>query len=876
MTDFKYRVSVIVPVYNVEKYLKKCLDSLVAQTMPSSDFEVLLVNDGSTDSSLQICEEYAKSNNIFKIFTKENEGLSATRNLAVSNAHGKYMLYLDSDDRITENTLLSLADFFDEHYDEVDLVTYKIVPIKKGVRKELHYRYQILKETGVYDLTQGDNIYITQTNVNIIVKNFGDENILFDTTKNYFHEDQQYCTDILRKKMKIGYVSGCEYLYEQNPQGLVSKFNPANIFFATIEKWEEMFDSFGDDIPQYIQELYFNDLRWKLKANVLLPWHLEGKAYDDAVGRLRNLLQKVDDSVILNHPKCDESIRYYIVSMKYNNELETVADSTLRLVHGEDVLYESDSVDLIISKIKVRGDKLEVCGHLSSPVFMYCDEPELVIRSRGNVYIPMLCKSSFCYDKTKVEDNKAWGFNQTFELTDKLSFGFLVRVCGKEYKVNLKTGEWVIFNKELGRNLYVQNGRKFSMSEKSILVEKCDAKTETLYKLRALKKYLRRNKKIFLVRLLNILSTLFMPKKRIWLYHDCNTVTKDNGYYQFIHDFDKNDGIERYYVVDGNIDAVRDMFTEKQQKYLIEFRSNKQKMLYLRAEKVITAFIDKVNYIPFYNDVYRDYMDLFSGEVIYLQHGVLHAHTPFKYSYDRLDVSAEVISTNYEEQNLTTNYCFPESALIKSKMPRYDFIDTDAENAENRILFAPSWRKYLIEQSGDGKWIPTINKFKESDYFRKTFEFLNSDALEALLEENDMYLDFQLHPIFKCYKELFEIANERVNVVENAVQSNYKIFVTDYSSFVFDFVYLNRPIVYFMPDYKEFKAGMNYYRQLDIPLEDGFGELTQTAEYAVNAIESIIKNGGKALPPFDEKYDKFFFNKEKNSREEIYNSLISR
>lgn len=75
MENYKYKVSVIVPVYNVENYLRDCLDSLLAQTIDHNQMEVLLINDGSTDSSLDICYEYAQSHFIFKVFTQENAGV---------------------------------------------------------------------------------------------------------------------------------------------------------------------------------------------------------------------------------------------------------------------------------------------------------------------------------------------------------------------------------------------------------------------------------------------------------------------------------------------------------------------------------------------------------------------------------------------------------------------------------------------------------------------------------------------------------------------------------------------------------------------------------------------------------------------------------
>ena len=91
-------ISVIVPVYNVEKYLRKCLDSILNQTY--QNFEVILVNDGSTDDSGKICNEYALRNPVIKAFHKKNGGLSEARNYGVVYAKGEYVTFIDSDDYI--------------------------------------------------------------------------------------------------------------------------------------------------------------------------------------------------------------------------------------------------------------------------------------------------------------------------------------------------------------------------------------------------------------------------------------------------------------------------------------------------------------------------------------------------------------------------------------------------------------------------------------------------------------------------------------------------------------------------------------------------------------------------------------------------------
>lgn len=100
------KVSIIIPVYNVQAYLKKCLDSVLNQTF--KDIEIILINDGSTDDSLNICEEYSKRDNRIKIIDKENEGVSKTRNLGLLRAQGEYISFIDSDDWVEPNMIEEL------------------------------------------------------------------------------------------------------------------------------------------------------------------------------------------------------------------------------------------------------------------------------------------------------------------------------------------------------------------------------------------------------------------------------------------------------------------------------------------------------------------------------------------------------------------------------------------------------------------------------------------------------------------------------------------------------------------------------------------------------------------------------------------------
>lgn len=112
------RITVVIPVYNVEKYLKECLDSVLNQTFP--DWEAVCVNDGSTDGSIDILNEYALKDNRLKNITQPNGGLSSARNTGIKAAKGDYVLFLDSDDWLEPNTLETIS----ENLDGEDMVCF--------------------------------------------------------------------------------------------------------------------------------------------------------------------------------------------------------------------------------------------------------------------------------------------------------------------------------------------------------------------------------------------------------------------------------------------------------------------------------------------------------------------------------------------------------------------------------------------------------------------------------------------------------------------------------------------------------------------------------------------------------------------------------
>ena len=867
------KVSVIVPVYNVEEYLALCLDSLAAQTFPKEEMEVLLINDGSPDNCPSICEQYAAKYSWIRYFSKENEGLSTTRNYGLARAEGKYLMFLDSDDTYTPETVQCVTDFFDEHYDEVDLVAFRHQPYRNEKKLKAHYRYRFLRQSGIYDLDEFP--YITQTNLSVCTKNLHGA-ISFDAPPEFRHEDQKYCFDNLRAKMKFGFCDKGEYCYNKNNENSIvaTYFYAYYIFESTTAYYEELFGSYPDRVPPYVQAMFFNDINWKTRANILFPTHYSPEKLQQAKDRLHALLLRVDDDIILTHPGVDTFHAQYFLRWKLGAENVKFLSGPreLGVVHEDTLLYTAKKLECFITKFRLYDGRLRLIGFLKSPVFNYTGKPKLFLKINGFIADEQpLRESSWGYYKTKEKTNTFWGFHLDLPVDGITHLSFVVELHGRRMEPWVGFLSNSPFQPRYQRTTIFWDGLSIGCGGNEFTFRKATPQALAFQRKKLRRYYLTHTIRILLLRERFARMVKQRKDRRIWLYYDCANVLRDNGYYQFIHDLKKNDGVERYYIVNDDLDR-RSLFDKKAKKQIVRFGSKQHQTLFVQAEKIITAFIEPMNYIPLAGHQIPHTADFFRYELVYLQHGVLHAHQPWKYSLDRLTLDREVISTTFEQRNMTENYGFTEMELLPTGMPRYDHIDRNAP-PKRKILYAPSWRKYLVAGPTADGWKPKHSYFKSTDFFLQSRALFSDPALIALLEEYDFTLDVQLHPILGFYKEHYDFSSDRVRFsVPGTPESDYAIFITDISSFVFDFAYLKRPILYFMPDNDFFRAGLNDYRELDIPLEEGFGPLSVNAEETIADLRSLLANNCEPVEPYRSRVNELFLDLE-NCCEKIYDAL---
>lgn len=203
------QISVIVPVYNAEKYLTQCIDSILRQDF--TDFELLLIDDGSKDKSGFICDEYAQTDQRIKVFHKENGGVSSARNLGIDKTQGEFIAFIDSDDYVDSNYLSSLTNI------NADLVTTGYETFGNDNNSTNRFSYK-------------DNIYSGQTISTCLSSVLNDtpvrspwgklyKNNIIKNNKIYFNtslriaEDTVFVQTYLLYCHTIAFQSGCPYHY---------------------------------------------------------------------------------------------------------------------------------------------------------------------------------------------------------------------------------------------------------------------------------------------------------------------------------------------------------------------------------------------------------------------------------------------------------------------------------------------------------------------------------------------------------------------------------------------------------------------------------------------------------------------------------------
>src|SRR5690606_30722711 len=256
------KISVIIPVYNAEKYLKRCLESLINSLVDELEVEIILVNDGSSDTSLDICRDFKTKYDYIKVFDQNNQGPSAARNLGLQNATGEWIVFVDSDDYVEKNYFERIITEINTHTD-IDIFVfnyYKTTDSKCTEHKVFNKFNQVFNHINILEILKNTNDFkyllfpVNKVYKGELIRKYG-----FFDNEIRFGEDALFNLRLFFYAQKLIFIDKALYNYYENPSSFTSQKYKPNL----IENMENHFSKkleFYNSKPELNKDFYFRDI----------------------------------------------------------------------------------------------------------------------------------------------------------------------------------------------------------------------------------------------------------------------------------------------------------------------------------------------------------------------------------------------------------------------------------------------------------------------------------------------------------------------------------------------------------------------------------------------------------------------------------------
>ena len=369
MNDFKF--SIIIAVYNVEKYIKETIESVIGQTMDfEKNVEIILVDDGSTDNSAVICKEYVKKypENIKYIY-KQNGGASSARNAGIKIARGKYYSFLDSDDLLHEAALEKVYEFFKKH-DEVDMVTLPIECIER--QQGLYQRYiKFGNMSKVTDLEVSPQDYVFSS-----AASFYKAEVFAETRFNTnlkLAEDLFFNTTLYLRNHKFGFISPDEAVYYYRKRYSNNSITNVNeyaedwlvnileyVYKGLLKESKKKFKK----IPDFLQYIFIYNIVKRLDT----PNFVSKNALNQFYRICEEMMSYVDDDIIISYNYSS----YYMLAMMlmfknkdYDIKKIIYMDSKNNICIKGRTIENIANYNFQISSLKIINNKLVINGYFN-------------------------------------------------------------------------------------------------------------------------------------------------------------------------------------------------------------------------------------------------------------------------------------------------------------------------------------------------------------------------------------------------------------------------------------------------------------------------------------------------------------------------------
>lgn len=884
-------ISIIMAVYNMEKYLEEAIDSVINQTIGIEKIELILVNDGSIDKSLEICRWYEKKyHQSIVVINKENGGVSSARNAGLEIATGRYVNFLDADDMLQEDACEKVVGFYEKY--DVDVVSLPLIyfDAKEG-NHLLNWKFSSTRVIDIDREYESVQLHISSSFIRREIA----QKFRFQLKLKY-GEDAELINKCIFQKRKYGVLCNTAYLYryrasddsamQKSKQSYDNYFPVIRIFYWNLINYEKKLTG-GKHISKYLENLILYDLKWKLKRKEVdeLVFGVEGK--EKFLSEVSNLLHEIDDKSILYLNRYSIIYKMFMFAIKYKIPMREM-ENQYKIVSGEEnqfivwrnfILTKVATIKLYIELIKIRDGKIKLEGKIGGPLPKEKIGLSVIVNYRGEKQIySVIEKNEWRSDTIALNETikKRYYFKTPeINLRQGMEISFVIHFAGKDTEMKIGISKLGKLSDKYKRMYLIEDGYLISRNNNKLIIEGYTPELADQYEKRFIQEVEKKDADLTKDELSSIkkIRKKYLGKLKenektpIWVFIDRPNKADDNAEHLFRYTVSQNDGIKKVFVVsEDSVDY------ERMKKYgeVLKYGSIEHQLAMLEADVIISSHVNDHTYSPFPKNKTKYFTGFLTAKRVFLQHGITKDDVSSWLHKLNKNLSLFVTASSYEYESIVQGkYGYEDGEIILTGFPRYDNLE---DFKEKYILFMPTWDNSVLKMEND---FPVYNpEFKNSELFREIESFLNNGELSKILEESGYKILFKPHPNMMIQMEDFRIGNHVV-IADDKISYQQlfgmgAILITDYSSTFFDFAYLQKPVIYYQARRNHYIDGYFNYETM------GMGKVVSNEKELIQQIKKYIENGVILEEKYLERTKKFFKYLDHNNCKRVYDVMIER
>ena len=607
-SEEQYIFTIIMAVYNVEEYLEEAIQSVINQTLDfGKHVQLILVNDGSPDMSEHLCLRYSEEypNNIFYI-SKENGGVSSARNEGLKYAEGKYINFLDPDDKLSLTTLEEVFKFFELHYDEVDVVSIPITFFEATTGPHpLNYKFA---KARVVDLNEDYN------HIQLSAASSFFKGTCFETNKFNIEismgEDLDLLSRIIIQKLTLGVVPSGQYYYRKRNNGTsaiqLSSHNK-DWYSGSIDKLYKSIINYSESqlgyVHKYIQYIVMYEIQWRLKIKDVRDI-LDGREQNIFLSKLREIMNYIEDSIIFEQKYLSMHLKLFALTFKRE------ATASFKKVFFKDnvALYYKDKLidslkeqQIYLEFIKYTEQNITIEGFFGS--FFDKSDFEILVKVNGEYFnvseVDRKIHGVYSLGQL-VKDYKGFITKIPVEDKESLEVQFYVRIEEHTIPIQIQFRRFTRLDSGINKSL-LQKGVVLTHNNQKLIIRKSSKIGSKISNEFNRYKYMKKikginSKKILFARLCAHVLKILLNKK-VWLFMDRIDKADDNAEHLYAFSLSQKDPIKKYFIIKRDSNDY-----ERIKKYgkPVPAGSFKHKLLHLLSDKVISSHADEWVTNPFF------------------------------------------------------------------------------------------------------------------------------------------------------------------------------------------------------------------------------------------------------------------------------------